>query len=355
MDTIKVLDKHIQVRQVIFAGAVILCLTPLVSPPVALLLGLGIALFVGHPFLQLNHKATHILLQVSVVGLGFGMNAASALRAGKDGFLFTVVSIAGTLMAGLLLGRWMGVERKTSLLISGGTAICGGSAIAALSPVIRAEEPQVSVALGVVFILNSVALFLFPVVGHWLGMSQLQFGLWSAIAIHDTSSVVGAAGRYGPEALQIATTVKLARALWIIPVSLLAAFFFRAHARRDAGHGNDQAGHAAETAQVGQAAGTAQAGGHAETAGGRAKVKLPYFIGLFVVAILLNTWLPIQGLSKVIVGASHAGLTLTLFLIGSGLSRQVLMNTGVKPMLQGVMVWALIACGTLWAILTLIR
>ena len=317
MDTIKVLDKHIQVRQVIFAAAIILCLTPLVSPPIALLLGLGIALFVGHPFLQLNHKATHILLQVSVVGLGVGMNAASALRAGRDGFLFTVVSIAGTLTAGLLLGRWMGVDRKTSLLISGGTAICGGSAIAALSPVIKAEGRQVSVALGVVFILNSVALFLFPVVGHWLGMSQLQFGLWSAIAIHDTSSVVGAAGHYGPEALQIATTVKLARALWIIPVSLLAAFFFR---------GN-----------------------------GRAKVKIPYFIGLFVVAILLNTWLPIQGLNKVLVGASHAGLTLTLFLIGSGLSRQVLKNTGVKPMLQGVMVWALIAGGTLWAILVLTR
>jgi uncharacterized integral membrane protein (TIGR00698 family) len=328
MDTIKVLNKHIQVRQVIFAAAVILCLTPLVSPPVALLLGLGIALFVGHPFLQLNHKATHILLQVSVVGLGFGMNAASALQAGKDGFLFTVVSIAGTLTAGLLLGRWMGVDRKTSLLISGGTAICGGSAIAALSPVIKAEDRQVSVALGVVFILNSVALFLFPVVGHWLGMSQLQFGLWSAIAIHDTSSVVGAAGRYGPEALQIATTVKLARALWIIPVSLLAAFFF--NGRRAVGH-------------------------TAGTTGDRAKIKLPYFIGLFVVAILLNTWLPIQGLSKVIVGASHAGLTLTLFLIGSGLSRQVLKNTGVKPMVQGVMVWALIAGGTLWAILVLIR
>ena len=226
MDTIKTLDNHIQVRQVIFAVAVILCLTPLVSPPVALLLGLGIALFVGHPFLHLNHKATQILLQVSVVGLGFGMNAGSALKAGKEGFLFTVASIAGTLTAGLLLGKWMGVEKKTSLLISGGTAICGGSAIAALAPVIKAGERQVSVALGAVFILNSVALFLFPVIGHLLGLSQMQFGLWSAIAIHDTSSVVGAAGKYGPEALQVATTVKLARALWIIPVSLVAAFFF---------------------------------------------------------------------------------------------------------------------------------
>lgn len=338
MDTIKVLDKHNTTRQVLFGVTVILCLTPLVTPPLALLLGLGIALLVGHPFLHLNHKATHILLQVSVVGLGFGMNAASALKAGKDGFLFTVVSIIGTLTAGLLLGRWMKVDKKTSLLISGGTAICGGSAIAALSPVIKAEERQVSVALGVVFILNSVALFLFPVVGHLLGMSQLQFGLWSAIAIHDTSSVVGAAGHYGPEALQVATTVKLARALWIIPVSLLAAFAFRPRARKIA------------------AADAGTTAGHiSEGTGGRARVKIPYFIGLFVIAILLNTWLPIRGLSKMIVGASHAGLTLTLFLIGSGLSRQVLRQTGVRPMLQGVLVWMLIASGTLWAILVLIH
>jgi uncharacterized integral membrane protein (TIGR00698 family) len=249
------------------------------------------------------------------------MNAASALKAGKEGFLFTVVSITGTLAAGLLLGRLMKIEKKTSLLISGGTAICGGSAIAALAPVIRAEERQVSVALGAVFILNSVALFLFPAVGHLLGLSQAQFGLWSAIAIHDTSSVVGAAGRYGPEALQIATTVKLARALWIIPVSLVAALFFR--------RGGDS--------------------------GARAKVKIPYFIGLFVVAILLNTWLPMPALNHMIVGASHAGLTLTLFLIGSGLTRQVLRNTGVKPLVQGVIVWVLIAGATLWAVMGFVR
>src|ERR1700754_2264505 len=227
MDTIKLFDKHIRTRELFFAVAIFACLTPWVTPPVALLLGLGVALFVGHPFLHLNHKATHILLQVSVVGLGFGMNATSALKAGREGIVFTVASIVGTLTVGLLMGRFFRIEKKTSLLIAGGTAICGGSAIAALLPVIRAEERQVSVALGVVFILNSVALFLFPVIGHLLHLSQSQFGLWSAIAIHDTSSVVGAAGRYGPEALQIATTVKLARALWIIPVSLLAAVVFR--------------------------------------------------------------------------------------------------------------------------------
>jgi len=335
MDTISIPDKHILLRQVIFGAAVLFCLTPMATPPVALVVGLLIALFVGHPFLHLNHKATHFLLQVSVVGLGFGMNAASALKAGREGFLFTVISIAGTLLFGLLLGRVMKIERKTSLLISGGTAICGGSAIAALAPVIRAEERQVSVALGVVFILNSVALFLFPVVGHWLGLSQEQFGLWSAIAIHDTSSVVGAAGRYGPEALAIATTVKLARALWIIPVSLGAALFFR---RSGALRGAATAVREPEGAD-------AQPGG--------ARVKIPYFIGLFVVAILLNTWLPMPALSRVIVGASHAGLTLTLFLIGSGLSRQVLKNTGARPLVQGVIVWVLIAGVTLVAVMGL--
>ena len=341
MDTIKVLDRHMAVRQTIFAVAVLFCLTPLVSPPLALLLGLVIALFVGHPFLHLNHRVTHLLLQVSVVGLGFGMNAASALRAGKEGFLFTVVSITGTLTAGLLLGWWMKIDKKASLLIAGGTAICGGSAIAALSPVIGAGERQVSVAMGVVFILNSVALFLFPAVGHLLHLSQTQFGLWSAIAIHDTSSVVGAAGKYGPEALQIATTVKLARALWIIPVSLLAAFFFRG--RRIA---------AAPTADAG---GTGAAGGTSAGAAGSAKIKIPWFIGLFIVAILLNTWLPLPALSHMLVGGAHAGLTLTLFLIGSGLSMEVLRNTGIRPLAQGVVVWMLIAGATLWGVMVLVR
>jgi len=315
MDTTKVLDKHSTIRQGIFILVVFACLTPWVTPPLALVLGLFIALFVGHPFLHLNHKATHLLLQASVVGLGFGMNAASTLRAGREGLLFAVASIAGTLGFGLLLGRIFRIEKKTSLLISGGTAICGGSAIAALSPVIRAEERQVSVAMGTVFILNSVALFLFPIVGHFLHLSQNQFGLWGAIAIHDTSSVVGAAGRYGPEALQIATTVKLARALWIIPISLIVTLFFRE--------------------------------------GRAAKIRIPWFIGLFVVAILLNTWLPVPALDHAIIQASHAGLTLTLFLIGSGLSMQVLKNTGMWPLLQGIILWVLISVTTLWAIMSL--
>jgi uncharacterized membrane protein YadS len=241
-----------------------------------------------------------------------------------------------------LLGWWMKIDKKTSVLISGGTAICGGSAIAALSPVIGAGERQVSVAMGAVFILNSVALFLFPAVGHLLHLSQTQFGLWSAIAIHDTSSVVGAAGKYGSEALQIATTVKLARALWIIPVSLVAAFFFRG--RRGGGEASDGP---ADGAIV-------KASGKLEAAG-KPAIKIPWFIGFFILAILFNTWVPLPALSHVFVGAAHAGLTLTLFLIGSGLSQQVLKNTGVRPLLQGVIVWMLIAGGTLWAVLVLVK
>lgn len=310
-------------RTLLFILAVLACLTPWVSPPVALLLGLFIALLAGNPFLRLNHKATHILLQVSVVGLGFGMNAATALRAGREGIAFTIASIAGTLCFGWLLGRLLKIEKKTSLLISGGTAICGGSAIAALSPVIRADQRQVSVALGTIFILNSIALFLFPFIGHLLHLSQMQFGLWSAIAIHDTSSVVGAAGKYGPDALAIATTVKLARALWIIPVSLLAVFFFRPGPPTDRRNIRN--------------------------------IRIPWFIGFFVLAIFLHTWLPMPALSGALVKASHAGLTLTLFLIGSGLSREVLRNTGFRPLLQGILLWALISVAALWAVFTFVR
>lgn len=310
----KILDKSVTTRELIFGAAFVACLTPWVSPPAALLMGLTIALFVGHPYLHLNHKATHILLQLSVVGLGFGMNADSAFKTGKEGILFTIASITGTLLFGLLLGKLLRIEKKTSTLIACGTAICGGSAIAAISPVIKAEEKQISVALGTVFLLNSIALFIFPVIGHLLHLSQTQFGLWAAIAIHDTSSVVGAAGKYGPRALEVATTVKLARALWIVPVAVLAALFFKT---------------------------------------GRQKIRIPYFIGAFVLAMLLNTYLPMPAISHTLVQASKVGLTLTLFLIGSGLSRQVLRNTGVKPLLQGILLWGLISSFALWAVIRL--
>ena len=214
-------------RKIIFITALLVCLFPIMSPPLALLLGLILAQLMEHPFIHLNHRAINWLLKISVVGLGFGMNIFSAIQAGRQGILFTVASIITVLSAGIIAGRYLKVDKRTSFLISAGTAICGGSAIAALSPVIKAEEKQISVAMGVIFILNSVALFIFPVIGHGLHLSQTQFGLWCAIAIHDTSSVVVAASHYGAQALQVATTVKLARALWIIPLSLITAFLFK--------------------------------------------------------------------------------------------------------------------------------
>ncbi len=307
------LDRSISAREIIFVIALIICLTPFVSPPVALLIGFAIAQFSGHPFVHLNHKANSFLLKVSVIGLGFGMNVQSAVHAGKEGILFTVASIAGTLGLGLLLGRFLKIEKKTSHLISCGTAICGGSAIAAISPLIKAEEKQISVALGAIFILNSIALFLFPVIGHELHLSQTQFGLWSAIAIHDTSSVVGAANKYGAEALQIATTVKLARALWIIPVALLTTVFFKT---------------------------------------GKQKIKIPYFIGLFILAMILNTYFPsIHPVSAKIVDLAKIGLTVTLFLIGAGLSGTVLKSVGIKPLLQGIILWIVISAMALLAVM----
>lgn len=226
-DKKKILDRSITTRELIFLLSLVFCLSPFISPPLALLLGIIIAQFIGHPYLHLNHKATHLLLQVSVVGLGFGMNIGTALKASKDGILLTVLSILIVLVLGYIVGKSLKISKEISFLISIGTAICGGSAIAAVSPIINAKEKQISVALGTIFILNSIALILFPIVGHMLHLSQTQFGLWCAIAIQDTSSVVGAASKYGNEALQIATTVKLTRALWIIPIAFASSVIFK--------------------------------------------------------------------------------------------------------------------------------
>ena len=309
----KIINDGLSTKKIIFILLLILCLTPLISPPIALLLGIAVAQTIGNPYLYLNHKATSFLLKASVIGLGFGMNIHSAIQAGKQGLLFTVASIIGTLILGLLLGKFLKIERKTSHLISCGTAICGGSAIAAISPVIKAGENQISIALGTIFILNSIALFIFPAIGHLLNLSQTQFGIWAAIAIHDTSSVVGAANKYGAEALQVATTVKLARALWIIPVALLSSYFFK---------NKEQ------------------------------KISIPYFIGFFILAMIANTYLPIiHPVSGIIVSLAKIGLTVTLFLIGSGLSAKVLKSVGVKPLLQGVILWAVISISALYAVL----
>ena len=312
-------EVNLYIQQAVFALVIILCMFSVISPAIALLLGVLIVNVFGNPFIAFNHKAITYLLQFSVVGLGFGMNAASAISAGKEGFLLTIFSIFSTLIFGTLLGKWLKTDKKTSHLISCGTAICGGSAIAAISPVIKSNENQTSIALGVIFILNSIALFAFPFIGHQLDLSQKEFGLWCAIAIHDTSSVVGAANKYGAEALQIATTVKLARALWIIPISLLTALLFN---------------------KKSQNSGT--------------KIKIPYFIGLFVLAMLFNTYVPATAIvAPHIVGIAKIGLTITLFLIGATLNIKTLKSVGAKPLFQGIFLWIFIAALSLISILYL--
>ncbi len=301
--------------RIIFILLGCISLTSLISPSLALLLGVIFAQLFEHPFINFNQKATQRLLQYSVIGLGFSMNVESALQAGQSGLFLTVASVFGTLTLGFILSKLLKLEKVTSFLISAGTAICGGSAIAALAPVVKAKESQISVALGTIFILNSVALFIYPWIGDYLQMSQTDFGLWCAIAIHDTSSVVGAAAKYGQQALEVATTVKLARALWIIPVALGSAFIFKNKAT---------------------------------------KIKIPYFIFWFIVAIIINTYLPaIHPLSGKIVILAKAGLSLTLFLIGSELSYQRLKTVGFKPFLQGIILWACISVSALLAILYL--
>ena len=299
------------IRVAVFATLLLFCLTPWCSPPVALALGLAFALTAGSPFK--TAKATKILLQASVVGLGFGMNLQTVLAAGRTGLLFTIATIAGTLLIGYALGRAMHIGAGTAHLISSGTAICGGSAIAAVGPVIGATDEEMSVSLGTVFILNSIALFLFPAVGAALHLSQAQFGVWSAIAIHDTSSVVGAAAAYGADALQVATTVKLTRALWIVPLTLATAFAFRRRA---------------------------------------ARVAIPWFILFFVLAAVIRTYAPGPEIVwNTIVQIARIGLTVTLFLIGSALSRRSLAAVGVRPLILGVVLWVIVSVVALWGVM----
>lgn len=320
-----------QLRKVIFLVLLLLCaILPIqanpvtnlvVSAPVALVMGLSVALLFGHPYLHLNKKATTLLLQISVVCLGFNMNFEHALLAGRDGFLFTICTIVLTLVAGYFIGKKLKVDDNTSTLISSGTAICGGSAIAAIAPIIKANDNEISVSLGTIFILNSIALLIFPPLGHWIGFTDKQFGTWCAIAIHDTSSVVGAASKFSNEALQVATTIKLERALWIIPLSLMYSYF------------------------------TKKSG----------KIKIPYFIFYFIIAIIVSTYLPVAlpilrkpiplhfpfgstsiTFFELLFTLGKKGLVVTLFLIGSGLSINTIKKVGFRPILQGVLLWIII-------------
>ena len=281
------------------------------TPPVMLFLGLAYALLLGQGYPSFNKTMSKKFLQYSVVGLGFGMNLYESLASGREGMLFTVVSVAGTLLIGMLIGRrLLKVDKETSYLISSGTAICGGSAIAAVGPVIKAKPENMSVALAVVFVLNAIALFVFPTIGHWLGLTQQEFGTWAAIAIHDTSSVVGAGAAYGEEALKVATTIKLTRALWIIPLALVTSFIFKNKDR---------------------------------------KITVPWFILYFIIALLLNTYVldACPAVGSAVSGVARKCLTLTMFFIGASLSTDVLRAVGIRPLIQGVLLWAVISIGSL--------
>jgi uncharacterized integral membrane protein (TIGR00698 family) len=284
-----------------------------VSPAVALFMGIALALTIGAPYPKANKKVSKYLLQAAVVGLGFGMNLHSALAAGREGMLFTIASVVGVMILGVTLGRLLKVNPKNAYLISSGTAICGGSAIAAVSPIIDADENDTSLALATIFILNAIALFIFPPIGHALGLSEQQFGTWAAIAIHDTSSVVGAGAAYGQEALQVATTIKLTRALWIFPLALVSILVFRSKGK---------------------------------------KIAIPWFILMFIGAMLLNTYLNIpQQICSTVVMLSKKALGVTLFLIGCGLSVGAIKKVGAKPLVLGILLWAIISVATLLVVM----
>lgn len=283
-----------------------------VKPAVALFMGIALALTIGAPYAKANKKVSKYLLQAAVVGLGFGMNLHSALAAGREGMLFTIVSVVGVMVLGVVLGKVLRVNPKNAYLISSGTAICGGSAIAAVAPIIDADDNDTSLALATIFILNAIALFVFPPIGEALGLSQQQFGTWAAIAIHDTSSVVGAGAAYGPEALQVATTIKLTRALWIFPLALVSILVFRSKGK---------------------------------------KVAIPWFILFFILAMIANTYINIPSeVTGAIVVASKKALSLTLFLIGCGLSLGAIKKVGAKPLILGVLLWVIISVVTLLVI-----
>lgn len=286
---------------------------PVISAPIALLCGLVFAFIFPNPFPKFNKKTSKYLLQVAVVCLGFNMNLQESLKSGSEGMLFTVVSVVGVMCLGVLLGYYFHINRKTAYLISSGTAICGGSAIAAVGPVVKANENEMAVSLGVIFILNSIALFIFPPLGHMFGMTQQQFGTWAAIAIHDTSSVVGAGEIYGEQALQVATLIKLTRALWIIPLALVTMFIFR-----------DKT----------------------------AKISIPWFIFIFVLAMVVNTYVALPDwFVSTMVWIARRGMVVTLFLIGASLSLASIKNVGVRPLIQAVILWIVISVTSLFVVI----
>jgi uncharacterized integral membrane protein (TIGR00698 family) len=309
--------------KIVFVLALALSFTGLFSPPIALTLGILFGLSFPHPYINESRGIARTLLQSSVVALGFGMNLHEVLKAGRSGFIYTALGISFALLAGLALGKLLQVRGNSSFLITAGTAICGGSAIAAIGPILQADEEEMAVSLGTIFILNSIALLIFPPIGNALHLSQSQFGLWAALAIHDTSSVVGAATKYGPQALVIGTTVKLARALWIVPLALATAAIKRSRSRNSAGSTCDL------------------------------RIQFPWFIAFFVLAAVINTYFAaFEHFAQWLFTLGRLGLTATLFLIGSGISRATLEEVGWRPLLLGVLLWLGVGLTSLYFIRT---
>lgn len=305
----------------------------IISAPVGLALGLIFALIFGIPYPKVNRVLSKTLLQASVVGLGFGMNLIKSLQSGAEGMIFTVASVIGVMVIGILLGRYMRINDKTSYLISAGTAICGGSAIAAVGPVVNADKDEMAVSLGVIFILNAIALFIFPPLGHFFNLSQAQFGTWAAIAIHDTSSVVGAGSAYGAEACDLATLIKCTRALWIIPLAFFTMWFFPKLTSRKA------------------------AAGAGVEKDGKAKVAIPWFIFYFVLAMIINTYTRdtlsfLPAVYDFLYALARKCLVAVLFAIGAGLSLKVIKSVGVKPLIQAITLWICIGAVSLFVVMT---
>jgi uncharacterized integral membrane protein (TIGR00698 family) len=321
--------------KILFFLALVLSFTGLLSPPLALTIGILFGLRFTHPYAVATRTSARILLQVCVVALGFGMNLHEVLKAGRSGFVYTALGISFALLAGLALGKIFEVRGNSSFLITAGTAICGGSAIAAIGPILHADDQEMSVSLGTVFILNSVALLIFPPIGGALHLSQSQFGLWAALAIHDTSSVVGAAAKYGPQALVIGTTVKLARALWIVPLALATAAIQRSKSKVDG---------ASRIRSESPVSGESKIGGETQ-------IQFPWFILFFCLAAVFNSYFrAISPFSQSLFTLGRLGLTATLFLIGTGISRSTLKEVGWRPLLQGVLLWAVVGITSLYFI-----
>lgn len=308
--------KNQKIEGVLIIICFLFCLIPIVQAPIALVLGIGLSTVSDGNYRKQVSQTSAQLLRLSVVGLGFGLNIGMVAELGTKSMAITALAVFGILLLGIILGKFLRNDTKTSLLISSGTAICGGSAIAAVSTAINAETKQISISSGVVFLLNAVALLVFPFIGHWLGLSQIQFGTWAAIAIHDTSSVVGAASKYGDEALLLATTTKLIRVLWIIPLAIITALPYW---RR----------------------GT--------------KIKYPYFIIFFVLASFTHSYLnDFDTFFEFVYMFAKRLLVATLFLIGMGLSLKDIRNVGWKPLAQGTILWLITSMVSLFLIMKFI-